>query len=194
MAAVHPFHVFANKFLMDEYHAWAGRVYLLLQSAHQLRACMDRAIADASRWTRDIDWDDGEAPQHWLHCGNPVLGRYKEAARDLLALLAVRSRIGSGTHFFVVYRLAHDVVLLHPPHSWQKWGWLFIDAFFAANPSASVEAAQNMMRTWSSVRIRLEIFYDVCGEPRIPLPMVPDSLETGLEYFGDSGAHWILEV
>ena len=63
MTALSAFDVFANMFLMDEYHTWAGRMYLHLQAAKQLRAGMDRAIADASEWTRDIEWEDGEAPQ-----------------------------------------------------------------------------------------------------------------------------------
>ena len=34
---------------MDEYHAWAGCMYLRLRAAKQIRSCMDRALEDASQ-------------------------------------------------------------------------------------------------------------------------------------------------
>ena len=115
MAGVQAFDAFANNWLKGEYNSWAGRMYLHMEAAKKLRTRMDSALEDAARWTQDIAWERGEAPQHWLHRGDPVLRLFKEAACDLVALLRVKSKIGSGVHHLAVCRLAYDVVLLHSP-------------------------------------------------------------------------------
>lgn len=75
IAVVSAFDLFADKFIMDEYNAWACRTYLLLQTSKQLRTRMDRAIGDASQWTCDADWEEDEAPHHWLHRGDAVVAK-----------------------------------------------------------------------------------------------------------------------
>ena len=132
-----------------------------------------------------------EAPQHWLHRGDPVLGHFKQPARELMVLFCVKSQIGLQFHWVAVRSLACDVVLLHQPRSWTLWGYLFIDAYFAACSDAAVESAQKAMMKWPVVAAQLEIFYAVTRQPRLPVPVI---LQHGLEYFTDSGYHWILEL
>ena len=196
MAAHHGFDVFAGQFLSSSYRAWSAQMYLHLQAAKTLRVRMDKAIEDASAWTAEVAWERGEAPQHWLGQGSPVLQRAKHAACDLVSLVQVKSSLHActGPPLFVAYRLASDAVLLHEPAWWLAWGRLFLDAYFAASSNPTNERAHSFMNHWQLVYPQLLIFYNENEEPRSALPSVLQEVNDGCGYFGHSGRHWILDV
>lgn len=196
MAAVHGFDMFVGELLSSSHSAWGARVYLHLQAAKALRLRMDKAIEEASAWTADVGWEQGEAPQHWLGRGFQILQWAKSEAKDLVSLVQVKStlHVCAGPPLFVAYRLASDAVLLHEPDWWLAWGRLFLDAYFAASSHPTNEQALRFMNKWKVVYTQLLTFYDENKEPRRGLPSVLQEVNDGSGYFGESGRHWILDV
>jgi hypothetical protein len=180
MPSLQAFETFAHAWIIAGYESWLYREYLHLQTARRLRTRMDVAISLASRWTADVTWEDGEAPQHWLHRGDPVLGRYKQHAADVLQLLYVHPGLALATVHEAACQVHGQTILLHPPLAWILWGKLFVSAYFAASPDATENGVMHVMVPWPDVGRELGRFYTSSSQDR---PTPPPLLQHGIEYF-----------